>query len=227
MKKLDLKNVTLACIDDIDPRTASEVISSLSSRISFADIKLFSSKNEKYATDKLSPIKSLTDYSVFAINKMPDYIDSEFCMMIQRDGYPLNFAAWLDEYLKYDYVGAPWIWAPIQSREDLCPIGNCVGNGGFSIRSKKLMDFVKDYNYDGFHEGAKRDEDEFICRDMGEDLKSKGVKFAPAELACFFSVENKLYTGQFGFHGSETIKLNKKLGIFKFERHAYEHEHQK
>ena len=28
------------------------------------------------------------------------------------------------------------------------------------------------------------------------------------------SVENEIYTGQFGFHGRKTLELNKKLGIF-------------
>jgi len=34
------------------------------------------------------------------------------------------------------------------------------------------------------------------------------MKFAPYELANRFSVENKKYDGQFGFHGKETMKIN-------------------
>ncbi|MAF26139.1 hypothetical protein CL634_11305 [bacterium] len=224
MNKLDLKDITLVCIDDTSTRLAAEIMSRVSEVINFADMKLFSSINEKAVTNKISPINSLTDYSLFAVNELHNYIESEFCMFIQADGYPLNLQAWTDEFLKYDYIGAPWTWVPTQKRLEFCPTGKCVGNGGFSIRSVKLMKEACNYDYDGTDgSGIKRDEDEFICRVIDDKLKAKGIEFAPCELAHYFSIENKIYSGQFGFHGPETLALNKKLGIFKFEEHAYEY----
>ncbi len=72
---------------------------------------------------------------------------------------------------------------------------------------------------------GEEDEDEHICRVIDEQLKSRGVKFAPTELASYFSVENGVYNGQFGFHGPQTLEINKKMGIFKFNNHAYEQDY--
>ena len=218
MNKLNLNNVTLACIDDVDPSMSKMIMQSLSARINFADSILFSSKDEDYVDHKITPIHSLRDYSVFAVKEMHNYINSDFVMIVQRDGYPINLAAWNDEFLGYDYIGAPWSWVPAGKRATECPVGKCVGNGGFSIRSKKLMTMGAEYEYDG----SSGDEDVYLCRVIGDDLKSKGIKFAPTELAAYFSVENGLYNNQFGFHGPSTLQLNKKLGVFKFNNHAYE-----
>ena len=227
--KLNLKNVTLFCIDDISTQKSSELLESVSSQISFGDVKLFSSRDEQYVTNKLNkPINSLHDYSVFAVRDLKNYIDTEFAMCVQRDGYPLNIAAWKDNFLKYDYIGAPWLWVPVGHRSLNCPTGRCVGNGGFSIRSKKIMEEASNYAHllqvsrdkaSLKHKIAdtedKENEDVFICRTIGKQLQSVGIKFAPAELAHFFSVENMMYTGQFGFHGKNTMELNKKIGLFK------------
>ena len=65
-------------------------------------------------------------------------------------------------------------------------------------------------------------EDRFTCQFADEELKLKGITYAPVELAHYFSVENKAYKDQFGFHGHETIKINQEMDIFKFKDHAYE-----
>lgn len=224
--KLNLNNVTLFCIDDISPNKAASTIENITDKIEFGAVKIFSSRKEDGVTDSIdSPINSLYDYSVFAINSLHKYIDTEFAMCVQRDGYPINVKAWRDEFLEYDYIGAPWLWAPV-GRSEICPVGNCVGNGGFSIRSKKLMEESLKYSYtdrwrelreEKKEENAKDilNEDEFICREISDELKSSGVKFAPVEVAYSFSIENMAYTGQFGFHGERTFEINKRLGYFK------------
>jgi hypothetical protein len=128
-------------------------------------------------------------------------------MIMQTDGYPINFNAWKDEFLKSDYIGAPWLY-------DLSiPLDKAVGNSGFSIRSKNMMEQLSRYKYDSHKDGG---EDEFICRNIDEELKSRGCTFASIPVARAFSVENMMYNGQFGFHGSVTMKMNKDIGIFNF-----------
>ena len=64
---------------------------------------------------------------------MNNYFDTDYVLTFQSDGFILNPDAWTDEFFNYDYIGAPW--------------GDnryAVGNGGFSFRSKKLMNFVSD-----------------------------------------------------------------------------------
>jgi hypothetical protein len=43
----------------------------------------------------------------------------------------VNPAAWDPEFLDWDYIGAKWFWAEAGKR---------VGNGGFSLRSYKLLE---------------------------------------------------------------------------------------
>tara|TARA_Y100000588_G_C14205450_1_gene904454 strand:+ start:907 stop:1551 length:645 start_codon:yes stop_codon:yes gene_type:complete len=214
MNKLNLKDVTLFCIDDISPQKAWAVIDSVCQNIEFGDVKLFSSRKEEYVTKIERPINSLRDYSAFIINDAHEYINTEFAMCVQRDGYPVNVGGWTDHFLRFDYIGAPWTWAASYQKGD-CPVGRCVGNGGFSIRSKRLMEETAKFNYGSNKRDFDDDEDVFICRRKGVELETKGLRFAPVELASCFSVENGIYERQFGFHGKKTMQINQKLGIFK------------
>jgi hypothetical protein len=93
-----------------------------------------------------------------------------------------------------------------------------VGNGGFSLRSTRLLKRIASEDYSG-----DPWEDAFICRVINEELKNKKINFAPIELAARFSVEKGVYTGQFGWHGlGATFEPNSDWGIFNFKKHAYE-----
>jgi len=213
MNKLNLKDVTLFCIDDMAPIKAHAVMESVCNNIEFGDVKLFSSRSEECVTNKLEkPINTLLNYSTFAVYELHEHIDTEFAMCMQRDGYPLRPASWTDDFLRFDYIGAPWTWAAgyraVGKHE--CEVGRCVGNGGFSIRSKRLMEEAAKHEYDG-----DLNEDAFICKKIAHKLEAKGIRFAPVELASYFSVENGVYEFQFGFHGRKTQEINKKLGVFK------------
>ena len=233
MNKLNLKDVTLVCIDDQSPKKAGFIMEKICDSISFADVKLFSSLEIPYVTNKIKAITCKNDYSKFVIKDLHHYIDTEYCMFVQTDGYPLNIEAWTDEYYEYDYIGASWSWVRFSFRKKVCPTGNCVGNGGFSLRKTRLLKEVSTYDYNPWDKklisiysgnGEDLEEDTFICRVASEELKAKGFKFAPCELADYFSVENRVYTGQFGFHGPKTIEINQKMGVFKFKDHVYENE---
>lgn len=209
-KKISLKDVTLACFENRCVFDAKKILERTSGMIDFADVKLFSDKEHKDAIKIDKKIDSLRSYSEFIINDLPNLFDTEFVMIVQTDGFPINVSAWTDEYLNYDYIGAPWTWVPFDLREESCPTGSAVGNGGFSIRSKKISEKVLDYDYSL----SQSDEDVYICREIGKDLKGEGIEFAPTELASYFSVENSIYNGQFGFHGKKTIEINKAQGVF-------------
>jgi hypothetical protein len=118
-------------------------------------------------------------------------------MIVQYDGMPIDTKFWNDEYLKYDYIGAPWPWGAANRR---------VGNGGFSIRSRKLAELCADtklvFNPPG-HGDNNYMEDLHICVMYADYLESQGIKYAPVELAKQFSAE--IPGGRFdtfGFHGT-------------------------
>jgi len=100
----------------------------------------------------------------------------------------LNADSWNDEWLEYDYIGAVWH-------------DGAVGNGGFSLRSKRLLEALRDERFTA----PFFPEDEKICRDWKPLLeKDYGIKIAPPEIAADFSIEGGRYTNQFGFHSFYT-----------------------
>lgn len=146
---------------------------------------------------KFSPMKkheifsSAEEYSFFMANGKLK-IETDFVLIAQMDGFIINPSAWSDDFLKYDYIGAPW------------PDG-IVGNGGFCLRSKKLLDALKDISKI-FSDERYHPEDLYICKTKRNLLETEyGIKFAPFEVANRFSVENRPYMGQFGFHGKYVL----------------------
>jgi len=199
MKKLN--NVTLFGLDCVDIDRLIKAAEICCKDFEFADIKLLSSiPSDDKNVVKIDPIESIRSYSQFMLKELNNYIETDFALIIQYDGFILNPAAWDDEYLKHDYIGAP-LWV-----EDKL----VVGNGGFSLRSKKLLDILQNDTIISIedvpsHKYAEN-EDWIISVIKREYLEGLGVKFAPVELAHKFSFEkNKEYgahwSGQFGFHG--------------------------
>jgi len=82
---------------------------------------------------------------------------------------------------------------------------NPVGNGGFSLRSRKLVETTAKINFDSLNFPMKA-EDVVICYYLYQEMIDKGIRFAPPKLAAQFAMEgwHHLY-GQdvnsvFGFH---------------------------
>lgn len=129
----------------------------------------------------------------FVLRVLPGLVHADYFMIVHRDGFPINPAKWTDEFLDYDYIGAPWCWTDGR---------NNVGCGGFSMRSKRLAMWVaeQDFKHD-------MNEDEIICHKFYDRAIAAGFKFAPVSLAARFSLENQLpnkprtLDDVFGFHG--------------------------
>ena len=188
MKNITLNQITLVCVDCIDLNRAQSVINICNKYITFGDIKLLSSiKSENSIL--INHINNIQDYSKFILCELNNYINTEFVLLIQHDGYILNPFAWTDNFLKYDYIGATWFYKDKYN----------VGNGGFSLRSKKFLEKIQHTTLTKYHP-----EDHVICRIYGKHFKDNGITFAPEEIANKFSIEGKPYSGQFGFHGFHT-----------------------
>lgn len=208
-KNITLSNVTLYCVDTRNPEIAVEALNKSCEYINFKNVVLFSDEkpfnfNDEYKFIKIDKIKNLLDYSKFMMNILPDYIDTEFCMSIHADGYIVNPNNWDSRFLDYDYIGAPWT-----GKEVFVTDNTRVGNGGVSIRSKKLLEEVKNLSCDGH-------EDTEICHRYRNYLISKNIKYAPLELAAKFSVEqvcedvHKNYENEcFAFHGMSHSNFHK------------------
>src|SRR3990167_8980327 len=79
-------------------------------------------------------------YNEFVAMKLWQYIGTDFVLLVQNDGLITDVSKWKDEFMNYDYIGAPW---PIPNDETTYRTpGNKlvrVGNGGFSFRSRRLL----------------------------------------------------------------------------------------
>lgn len=212
---IDLPSVTLVCIDDIDPLNALIVMKHCCKQINFGAIKLFTSKPDidylcSYAKVELitvAPINSLDDYGSFIIKKLYDFIETSHVLIIQRDGFIANPSAWSDEFLQYDYIGARWPIYPHNPKRN--SLDRCVGNGGFSLRSKKLLNLCVNVNisHKTIPTPVPAPEDLLICIEHRDYFEQNGCKFAPIEQADLFSAEYTPYRDQFGFHSPMIRKM--------------------
>jgi len=216
---LELNNVTLLIIDCINLDKAYKSLKYCTLSIRYNKVKFLTSINKGHERFQgylnqsieiinIPKINNTKEYSYFMIKNLADYFDTSHVLICQHDGFVINSNAWTDEFLKYDYIGAPWYWLRNKEiRSDhLDYFGNIVGNGGFSLRSKKLQTILKESK----EIVNTHPEDGQICTVYNTFLESKGCIFAPEELASKFSIENcKTYNGQFGHHNGINIPLPK------------------
>jgi len=107
-------------------------------------------------------------------------IQEDHFLLIQADGYAVNSSAWSDDFLQYDYIGSPF-------NVNLVPDSKfAVGNGGFSLRSKRLLDALHHLRI----VASDRSEDILICWDLRNSLEDiYEIKFAPLHVAYQFGIE--------------------------------------
>ena len=189
-----LPNVTLAIVDCVDYARAKLSFDHCRSCMQFGELKFLTHFDEpNQHIEKIPKISSITEYSQFMIKELANYFTTDFVMVAQWDGFIWNPDLWEDCFLDYDYIGAPW---PDSLLTHGAPLKFNVGNGGFSIRSKRLQDFLRDDDNITTH----RAEDVAICQLNRAYLEKCGFTFAPKEIAERFSLENGPMVPRFGAH---------------------------
>jgi hypothetical protein len=188
---LRLPNVTICAADCVTPALAARALRLSIDRCEFGDAILFTDtliEDDRFRCVRIAPLRSLADYSAFMLNGLTGSIATDYVLVVQWDGYVLEPAVWTNEFLRYDYIGARW---------PLYTDGMAVGNGGFSLRSRRLREAME-----GVTDSAGINEDELICRVHRRSLETSGICFAPEALADRFSHECAPPTQvTFGFHG--------------------------
>lgn len=167
---------------------------------------------------KIEKLNSVDQYNDFIL-RLGDYINSEFVILVQDDGFVLNPDQFCPAFLNYDFIGAPWpdeeSWMDMQKlKPPATSRVNRVGNGGFSLRSRKFLELSSKFtSCEGFGE------DTFLCRVKYDYMIGNGIRFAPIDLALKFSYENPIRemgctwrdrvsldpAKHFGFHGKNFI----------------------
>lgn len=201
--KLQLPNVTLIAMTSVlVPETIKAMEYSMRG-IDFADAVIIThrhpfhlQKGIHYA--HIDKLRCINDFNYDAVYKMGSYVDTDYALLVHYDGFVVNPAAWRDEFLDYDYIGAPWPLPkdgdPTTYRDkdgNVCRVGNSV-----SIRSKRLMDFPEKagipWTGQELNGVTYYNEDGFICCRIKHLLEAEGMKIAPIEVARYFGHENML-----------------------------------
>jgi len=159
---------------------------------------------------KINEIKTHLEYSDFCL-RLNNYLDSDFILIVQNDSFITNNNLWSDEFLDYDYIGAPWTE---QQAKDW-GIPNRVGNGGFSLRSRKFLQYASQFDST---RGAN--EDGFLTNFTYQYAINFGIKYAPVEIASTFAIEKIETTynpdNHFGFHGAHILPIAEEYVKNKF-----------
>ncbi|MBP9760366.1 MAG: hypothetical protein KBD24_03285 [Candidatus Pacebacteria bacterium] len=215
-----LPTVTLLGIDCVNIERLMLVADLCQEYFAFGDVKLLTSLPVPTGVPKVEipPICSSAEYSEFVIRHLAEYVDTSHVLIIQYDGFILNPDAWDDAFLTYDYIGAPWFVRDSSINRFGFPEDSrgtwVVGNGGFSLRSKKFLQVTAELAKKGAI-AEYHPEDVSLCVWNRTLLEERGLQFAPVPIARRFSYEaldennNRAWTNQLGFHGIRWTDISK------------------
>jgi hypothetical protein len=178
--------------------------------VDFADASLVTSgilktTNQKVRILSLLPSNDRPTRERFMVTRITEAFTTSHCLHMEWDSRVLNPKAFQQDWLQYDYIGAPWKH-PIRIMDyPVCTHLNCVGNSGFALISKKLADILTQVS----HPDPSDIADAYVCLKLRPELEAMGIRFAPEHVAERFSCEDRRYTGQFGWHGKGTAKRNR------------------
>ena len=191
---IDASSVTLACVDTLNPQLALRALERSRHGLRFARTLLAtdgapSGVPEGVDIASIAPLASREAYSHYVLKSLIDHVHTDHVLLVQWDGYVVHPDAFDPAFLDVDYIGARWFW-----HED----GHDVGNGGFSLRSRRLLQALQDPRVD-----LVDAEDTTIGRTFRPLLeRDHGIRFADARLADRFAFEASYPVGRpFGFHG--------------------------
>lgn len=178
MSKPNLRRVTAVVFDQQNPRSAVHLLARMSDLVDFGDLKY------------LNHFDGYPQFLYWENYEFYKYIRTDFALFMHLDGYILRPELWDPKFLNYDYIGAPW---PAELNKDR------VGNGGFCIKSRRLMSRVAQLPW------VNVPGDVMVCTTYRAKLIAEGFTFAPPAVAARFAVEMQCPESvkeTFGFHGT-------------------------
>ena len=233
----NLNNIDIITINCTDSQAGLMSIKHCQKFFNFGKAMLFTNEDifdENVEVIKINKLNSVDEYNNYVLN-LNKYLKNDFVLVIQDDGFIVNHNLWDDKFLEYDYIGSPWPsvndtnWINLQNK-NLQPYllenlkNNRIGNGGFSLRSKKFLEYSSQFNN---------------CEGIGEDaflniVKYKnavdfGIKYPSIDLALKFSHEIPFINSEnnissrnyeffdinqhFGFHGYNFSNSNQLINL--------------
>jgi hypothetical protein len=190
---LDLSNVTLLCVDSRAPALATWALNRCLRHARFAKTVLMTNVDAVPVRQagieyvQCPPMATTRDYSEVMLRGITPHVEASHVLIVQWDGFILHPECWDPAFLSFDYIGAVWPQFPETP----------VGNGGFSLRSRRLLEAMQSPDM-----VMKHPEDRCICVTNRDELEHQfGIRFAPPDVAERFAVERTPWHKTFGFHG--------------------------
>ena len=177
---INLSNVSLVIIDVQCPELAYLALRDSVKDISFGEIIICSDTDLKFPGAKwveVSKWDSLYERVKWFWYSLPNHIHTDFMIEVQWDGWIVDAQMWTDEFLEYDFVGAPWWY------DDKLNVGN-----GCALRSVKFMKYLQEHQKEFPLKHAK--EDDLLGRHYRRKLeKEAGLKWPTEQLASRYAFE--------------------------------------
>lgn len=227
---IELNNITLTAVDNVTTDLLVMAMEDTLKCIRPAEILIWSDvwtpEQSKVFGDvpfRIFPsshkTRDINDYCRVLWYECPAEVKTSHYITIHWDGWILDGTKWKDEYYQYDYVGAIWPFYKDNLR---------VGCAAPSLRSKKLMDFLKlNANLFPYTLGGRGDDD-LLGRVYRPALELYGFVWAPEEVCLDYAFEFDKATDAFGFHGlwhfpQVLSRENLKKRVKKFNHYVYTH----
>ncbi|MHA6718620.1 DUF5672 family protein [Sphingomonas sp. RS6] len=193
-KPVDLSSVTLCAVTSTNIAATVAALRVSMRGATFARVLLITDAEigcgDGIDVVKIPKIDSAKAYSLFILKELVNYISTGHALLVQWDGFVINPHRWEPQFLDYDYIGA--IWPHHDHPWNM-------GNGGFSLRSRALLEACAAPDFKPSHP-----EDLSICQANRALLENgKAFRFAPEAVARRFSYERERVPNEtFGFHGA-------------------------
>jgi hypothetical protein len=194
---LKLPDVTLTLIETREHKLAALALEDCERKAEFGDVVVFTDKPELFKRNGRRIVEvpdwpTKLGWSKCFWYDVPQHIHTSHTLGIQWDSWIVDPSMWRDEYLDKDYIGAPW---PFHGD------GLRVGNGGFCLRSTRMLHFIRKYRS---QLPCTNDfDDNLYCRKYRPSLENAGFIWADEATAYNFAFEwGKPEPGSrhFGFH---------------------------
>jgi hypothetical protein len=123
MSKIRLPDVTLVCIDTICHELAALAVRDCIDKVDFGAVHIHTDKsslfkpflvsssdleNDNEIVFRKTNVDSLQAVAEYLWYEIPPQIETSHALIIQWDSGIVDPSMWSEEFLQYDYIGAPW-----------------------------------------------------------------------------------------------------------------------
>jgi hypothetical protein len=176
-------DVTLVTIETMYHGLAKRAMEETLARVPFKHVMVFSDQDFLPGAKHVKiEHGNMLSYCNLLLKGMLEHVETPFVIFQQWDAMVHDGSKWNDYFLLNDYIGAVWPWRPH---------GENVGNGGFSLRSRKLLEALQapHIQLDPNDPEHGVQEDNYIAIKHRPWLEQQGIRYALSPVADQFAME--------------------------------------